>query len=229
MLGRDPTIISGACKMRRAEKSTEVKKNMMDAALDLFLAQGYRKTTIRQIAEKAQVNIGTLYHFFRDKEDLHLQIGRDVYNEFMEYADNLIRKKKDPALRYALTRALELKEVEDSDRVAELYLESYSSWRITQMVLPVNIQRNKLLFQEYNPDFTEQDYLNRTLALRGMRLMFILDRVKNGPGNFNNRCPFLIETALKLFNVPKENIDKAVPKAVGFVKKNRSRIHRILI
>jgi len=213
--------------MRRAEKSSEVKRNIMDKALDLFLAQGYRKTTIRQIAERARINIGTIYHFFKDKEDLHLHIGKDVYNEFMEYADSLTKKKKDPALRYALTRALELKEVEDSDRVAELYLESYSSWRITQMVLPVNIQRNKLLFHEYNPDFTEQDYLNRTLALRGMRHMFILDRVKNGPGNFNTKCPFLIGTALKLFNVPKENIDKAVPKAISFVKKNRPKVLRI--
>lgn len=215
--------------MRRAEKSTAIKKKIIEVALDLFLAQGYKKTTIRQISEKAQINIGTLYHFFRDKEDLQLHISRDVYNEFMDYADGITRNKKDPALRYALTRALELKAIEKYDHVAELYLESYYSWRITQMVLPVNIQRNKLLFHEYNQEFTEQDYLNRTLALRGMRLMFILDRVNNGPGNFKKTCPFLIETALTLFNVPRENIDDAIMKAMKYVKKDRATVHGISI
>ena len=64
--------------------------------------------------------------------------------------------------------------------------------RSSQVQLPINIQRNKLFFQRYNKKFTEQYYYNRTLALRGMRLIFITERVHSGAGNYKTRCPFLI-------------------------------------
>jgi hypothetical protein len=132
-------------------------------------------------------------------------------------------------VKYALTRALEFKVIEDYDRVAELYLETYSSWRITQMMLPVNVQRNKLFFHKYNKNLTEHDYYMKTLALRSMRMGFISERVHSGAGNFKTRCPFLIETALSLFHVPKQTINKAINKAMDEVKKGTITIHGITI
>lgn len=43
---------------------------MLDAALSLFAEQSYRGTTVPQIAEQAQVGIGTVYRHFGDKEGL---------------------------------------------------------------------------------------------------------------------------------------------------------------
>lgn len=205
--------------MRRAEKSELVKKKIIDITLELFMAQGYKDTTIRQISEKAGINIGTLYHFFRDKEDILLHITQKTYGELLDFADELTENEKDSALQYTLTRALELKAVEKYDRIAELYLESYSSWRIRQMVLPLNIQRNKFFFHQYNPTFSEQDYSNRTMALSGIRYIFISDRVHKGPGNFETTCPFVIETSLSLFNVPQKTIEKAITKAMQRLRK----------
>jgi AcrR family transcriptional regulator len=215
--------------MRRAEKRIEIKKKIMDVSLELFLSQGYKGTTIRQIIEKADINIGTLYHFFRDKEDINVHIAQETYDKFIDYADHIVENEKDYILRYALTRALEFKAIEKYDRVAELYLETYSSWRITQMVLPVNIARSKLFFHQYNRGLSEQDYLNKTLALRGMRLMFISERVYNGPGSYETNCPFLIETALTLYNVPKKNIEKAITKAMKIVSEDLAIVYGITI
>jgi AcrR family transcriptional regulator len=215
--------------MSREEKSREVKNKILDVTRDLLLAQGYKITTIRQVIEKAGIKTGTLYHFFRDKEDILLHLVIQTFNEFMQTAEGIVGKEKDGALKYALIYALEMKMVERYDRIAELYLESYSSWRITQAMLGMNIQRNKDFFHKYNEHFTDQDYYIRTLALRGMRLSFIAERVRSGAVDFDVKCPFLIETDLSMFNVPKNKIETALSRAKKVTKKDTLAIHGLTI
>ena len=108
--------------------------------------QGYQKTTIRQIIEEAGINTGTLYHFFRDKEDIFLRGSEITDIELVALVESLTKNEKDYVLKYAVYMALEFKMVEKSDKIAELYLESYSSWRMTQMVIPSRYGAQQALF-----------------------------------------------------------------------------------
>jgi AcrR family transcriptional regulator len=54
--------------MQREEKSERSRRAVLDAALHLFSHQGYRATTMREIAERAAVSTGNVYHHFPDKE-----------------------------------------------------------------------------------------------------------------------------------------------------------------
>lgn len=54
--------------MQREEKSERSRRQVLDAALYLFAHQGFRATSVREIAERAGVSIGNLYHHFADKE-----------------------------------------------------------------------------------------------------------------------------------------------------------------
>lgn len=50
---------------------------VLEAALELFSTQGYRATTLRQIAEKAGNSVGNVYHHFPNKQAIYEQlIGR---------------------------------------------------------------------------------------------------------------------------------------------------------
>lgn len=42
----------------------------MEAALSLFSTQGYRATSVRDIASRAEVSTGNVYHHFADKETI---------------------------------------------------------------------------------------------------------------------------------------------------------------
>ncbi|MBU1172023.1 MAG: TetR/AcrR family transcriptional regulator [Proteobacteria bacterium] len=211
--------------MKRSEKSLELRNIIIDVTRDLLLAQGYQKTTIRQIIKKAGINTGSLYHFFRDKDDIFRHFVTQTYNEFIEYADRLTENETDNTLRYALTRALEMKAVERYDRIAELYHTAYSSWTVTQTMLPINIQRKRIFFEAFNPDFTEADYYNRTLALRGMRLSFFSQRLYEGPGQFETQCPFLLEAAFNLFHVPKPHTDTVIARTMELVKQDSMAVY----
>ncbi|KDN16918.1 TetR/AcrR family transcriptional regulator [Amycolatopsis rifamycinica] len=55
---------------RRERKKAQTRARIQDAALDLFAGQGYRETTIAQIAARADVATRTVTLHFPAKEDL---------------------------------------------------------------------------------------------------------------------------------------------------------------
>ena len=56
--------------MNQEERSQRSQGQILEAALDLFSHQGYRATSIRDIAERAGVSTGNVYHHFKDKETI---------------------------------------------------------------------------------------------------------------------------------------------------------------
>jgi AcrR family transcriptional regulator len=56
--------------MNQDERSERSRTLILETALDLFSHQGYRATSIRDIAAKADVSTGSVYHHFKDKEEL---------------------------------------------------------------------------------------------------------------------------------------------------------------
>ncbi len=69
------------------------KAAIIDAAERIFFAHGIKNTTMEQIAEEAELSKGTLYLYFKNKEDLLLEIavkGLEKLGELMnkEYNEN---------------------------------------------------------------------------------------------------------------------------------------------
>jgi len=112
--------------MRRADRSLDVKNTIVNVARKLFILQGYKTTTIRQITEKAEITTGSIYHFFRDKEDIFLHVAFDELQEFVRVSDKILGNSDDSPLKYAFTYALELKVIDYSAIIAEVYLDSIS-------------------------------------------------------------------------------------------------------
>ncbi|WP_214413510.1 TetR/AcrR family transcriptional regulator [Sphaerisporangium fuscum] len=56
----------------RERKKHQTREALIDAALDLFLAQGYEATTVDQIAAAVEISPRTFFRYFGSKEDLVL-------------------------------------------------------------------------------------------------------------------------------------------------------------
>ena len=55
---------------RREREKEEVRRKILDAARDLFAAEGYDKVTMRRVAEAIEYSPTTIYLYFEDKDDL---------------------------------------------------------------------------------------------------------------------------------------------------------------
>ena len=87
--------------MQREEKSERSRRQVLDAALQLFSRQGFRATTVREISEAAGVSTGNVYHHFPDKES----IFRSLLDEFWRITETK---------RYPYTRALSIGQFPDN-------------------------------------------------------------------------------------------------------------------
>jgi AcrR family transcriptional regulator len=66
--------------MLREEKSERSRRQVLDAALELFSRQGYRATTVREIADRARLSTGNVYHHFSDKESLFATLLQELWD-----------------------------------------------------------------------------------------------------------------------------------------------------
>lgn len=60
----------------------EVKNRIVSAAIQEFTLKGYQDASMREIATKAGVAIGNIYHYFKNKDELFHSIVGPVYHEF---------------------------------------------------------------------------------------------------------------------------------------------------
>jgi len=67
--------------LRNAAPAHDAKERIMEAAEELFAAQGYAATSVSQIAQSAGTNRALLYYYFRDKRDLYWAIMKGGLRE----------------------------------------------------------------------------------------------------------------------------------------------------
>lgn len=58
----------------RQERSQEKRRRLKDAALQLFRSRGYERTSIEQIAKRADLATGSFYQHYRSKQQLLLAL-----------------------------------------------------------------------------------------------------------------------------------------------------------
>lgn len=61
-----------------------MKQNILDAAMELFITEGYENVSIRKIASKIQYSPGTIYLYFKEKSDIIFELHEIGFNKFYE-------------------------------------------------------------------------------------------------------------------------------------------------
>lgn len=67
-------------------KIQDKRKEILSAALKLFVEYGFHGTPTSKIAAEAGVANGTLFHYYKTKEDLMIVLYNDIKNELNSYA-----------------------------------------------------------------------------------------------------------------------------------------------
>ena len=64
--------------LRRQREREKRYQTIFKAAEKLFARQGYHKTSMEQVADQAEVSVGTVYFYFKNKEDLLVHLIGDI-------------------------------------------------------------------------------------------------------------------------------------------------------
>jgi AcrR family transcriptional regulator len=88
----------GTGRKRRGEGHTR-REEILHAAKELFLEQGYDQTTIRRIADRVGISAPALYLYFKDKEALMLALSDQTFGHLIEAISEIERTVDDPLER----------------------------------------------------------------------------------------------------------------------------------
>ena len=83
------------CPRVTDQYKTEVKEKIVQAAITTFSKYGYDKTRMDDIAKSAKLGKGTLYLYFKSKEELFYDISENSIKELKEQLSKLFSKKED--------------------------------------------------------------------------------------------------------------------------------------
>jgi AcrR family transcriptional regulator len=74
-------IIDIPTQVKNPELVERRRRQIADAAVQLFIDRGFHKTTTRQIARAAGFSIGSLYEYFASKEDILYMVCESIHAE----------------------------------------------------------------------------------------------------------------------------------------------------
>ena len=83
-------------KERRTREKEQLRRQILSAARELFVNQGYENVSMRKIANKIEYSPTTIYLYFKDKADLLDSVCKETLLNLLNTLELLKRDKSNP-------------------------------------------------------------------------------------------------------------------------------------
>jgi TetR/AcrR family fatty acid metabolism transcriptional regulator len=123
-------------------KTPEKRDRILDAAIKVFAKEGFYNARVSQIAELAGVADGTIYLYFKSKDDLLIQLFEDRVERINQKVRDAIQSTESAVARLQL--------------FVELYFDFIAADRSLAEVITVELRQSSKFIKEYkNPKFAD--------------------------------------------------------------------------
>lgn len=86
-------------KERRARQKKFLRQEILDAASELFVRNGYENVSMRRIADKIEYSPTTIYLYFKDKAELLDQVCKETFARLIQRLTKILAQPGDPVER----------------------------------------------------------------------------------------------------------------------------------
>jgi len=86
-------------KERRARQKKFLRQEILDAASELFVRDGYENVSMRRIADKIEYSPTTIYIYFKDKAELLEQVCKETFGRLVQRLSKIMDQPGDPVER----------------------------------------------------------------------------------------------------------------------------------
>jgi AcrR family transcriptional regulator len=69
---------------RKQREKENMRRLILDAAREIFLEKGYYQTSIRTIADKIEYSPGTIYLYFKEKDEIFLELHNEAFGQLLQ-------------------------------------------------------------------------------------------------------------------------------------------------
>jgi len=96
------------------------RRRILDAAVSVFAQNGFYNAKVSQIAKEAGVADGTIYLYFKNKEDILIQVFIDAMDEILRRQDEGLADIADPIVKLRTFIRVHFASVAESRAMAEV-------------------------------------------------------------------------------------------------------------
>lgn len=196
--------------IRSPEQTAELRKKVLTAATELFLENGYERTTVPDIAKLSGVPKTKIFYEMKSKEDI---LGALVtkYLDGVTEASNAASKKltDDKYFIFIANEVLQIYMAELSEDMRNLYLAAYSLPKTTQAVLH---RRTEMLYEMFSSDFPTyevKDFYETEIASMGIMRAYMTVPC-DMYFTLANKAKRLTTMLLRIYRVEEEKIGEAI-------------------
>ncbi len=202
--------VSKMAKTKQQKSHEEMKRKVLLTAAKTFMEKGYTETTLRGIAQKAGVNIGSLINLFNTKEDILSELVAFVLEEQFDKTSKLIGgMTKDKILFYAAETTLQLYMAESHESIRSLYAAAYSMPKSSAVIQSNITGKLEYIFKEHLPDLKTQDFYKLEIATGGIMRGFMTVPC-NMWFTMEQKVEAFLETSLSIYRIGEEKIREAI-------------------
>ena len=109
-------------KLSKKEKyKQEKKQKIIDAALKVFAVKGFNSAKISDIAKEAKIADGTIYIYFKKKDDIIISLFQDKMGAFNKLLKEKIEEKKNAIDKLKTFISIHLKILSEKRELAEIF------------------------------------------------------------------------------------------------------------
>jgi len=119
-------------------QNADKRVRITDAAVEVFAEKGFHQARISDIAKRAGVADGTIYLYFKNKEDLLLSVFEEKMDYLLEGLGEAIAQVDDP--------------IEKIRRFARFHFRQVQDHRSAAEVLQVELRLSNKFLKEYRPE-----------------------------------------------------------------------------
>lgn len=187
----------------------ETKRRTLSVCVRLFLEQGYKETTIRQIISEANTSTSCFQNLFRAKEGVLTDLTAAMFDGQFAIARSAIGDRQPSIYTYALETAIQLTLTELNENLRELYTEAYSLPITSEYIYEHTTAELKSIFAPYFPGYTESDFYEMDIGSAGLMRSYMARKCDiHFPRDRKIRR--FLESSLRIYKVPEEDIQKAI-------------------
>ena len=168
--------------MARITKEYHERKNeILDVAQELFFSKGYKQTSIESIIKKIGVAKGTIYYYFKSKEDLMDKLVKRMANQILIEVKKITERTDLDALTklnkaYITTRNVKLENI----KLIKLYLKVLYKDENIMLRHKIYMSNVELLVPEFAKIIqqgVEEKVFNTPFPGKAARLIFELAQI----------------------------------------------------
>ena len=161
-------------RIGRGKNFENTKSRLLHIVAGMFLEQGYHRTTLRDISQKADVAYSSLINIFGSKEGILSELVALVFECQFEATEKLLSGiTEDKILFYAAETTLQLYMAESHEHIREMYSVSYSLPETSRIVFGTVTKKLEDILSEHLPNHKTSDFYCLEIAVGGIMRSFM--------------------------------------------------------